>query len=150
MCFVVLFSNMPCMKRVYRDKWATVHCSAARNEERFSSRGSTGRFVPLPVYIGFPLFVLSKSRSGELSSVLCWARGTNVLSASQTVDVRSGPARPGPAAAPCTAPPRPARGMSGFWTRQVYDLFPDTLGMKRLCRDTKATMSARQLLTNRG
>ena len=31
--------------------------------------------------------------------------------ASRTVDVLSGPA--------CAAPPRLARGMSGFWTRQV-------------------------------
>ena len=30
---------MPCMKRVHRDKKASVHWSAARNKERFSSRG---------------------------------------------------------------------------------------------------------------
>ena len=30
---------MPCMNRVYRDKKASVHWSAARNKERFSSRG---------------------------------------------------------------------------------------------------------------
>ena len=29
---------MPCMKRVYRDKKASVHWSAARKKERFSSR----------------------------------------------------------------------------------------------------------------
>ena len=29
---------MPCMKRVYRDKKASFHWSAARNKERFSSR----------------------------------------------------------------------------------------------------------------
>ena len=29
---------MPCMKRVYRDKKALFHWSAARNKERFSSR----------------------------------------------------------------------------------------------------------------
>ena len=32
------FPDMPCMKRVYRDK-ASVHWSAARNKERSSSRG---------------------------------------------------------------------------------------------------------------
>ena len=32
-----LFPDMPCMKRLYRDKSASVHWSAARNEERFSS-----------------------------------------------------------------------------------------------------------------
>ena len=35
----LLFPDMPCMKRVYRDEKAPVHWSAARNEERVSSRG---------------------------------------------------------------------------------------------------------------
>ena len=35
------FPDMPCMKRVYRGKKASVHWSAARNEERPSSRGYT-------------------------------------------------------------------------------------------------------------
>ena len=34
----VLFPDMPCMKRVYRDKKASAHWSAARNEERSRSR----------------------------------------------------------------------------------------------------------------
>ena len=34
-----VFPDMPCMKRVYRDKKASVYWSAARNKERFSSRG---------------------------------------------------------------------------------------------------------------
>ena len=33
-----LFPDMPCMKRVYRDKKASVHWSVARDKERFSSR----------------------------------------------------------------------------------------------------------------
>ena len=33
-----LFLDMPCMKRVYRDKQASAHWSATGNEERFSSR----------------------------------------------------------------------------------------------------------------
>ena len=36
--FLCEFPDMPCMKRVYRDKKASVHSSASRNEERFSSR----------------------------------------------------------------------------------------------------------------
>ena len=32
------FPDMPCMKRVYRDKKASVHWSGARNEERSHSR----------------------------------------------------------------------------------------------------------------
>ena len=31
------FPNRPCMKRVYRDKKASFHWSAAMNKERFSS-----------------------------------------------------------------------------------------------------------------
>ena len=32
---------MPCMKRIYRDKKASVHWSAARKKERFSPRKLT-------------------------------------------------------------------------------------------------------------
>ena len=32
------FPDMPCMKRVYKEKKASFHWSAARNKERFSSR----------------------------------------------------------------------------------------------------------------
>ena len=34
----LFFPDMPCMKRVYRDKQALFHCSAARNKAHFSSR----------------------------------------------------------------------------------------------------------------
>ena len=37
-----LFPDMPCMIRVYRNKKASVHWSAARNTERFPSRWQTG------------------------------------------------------------------------------------------------------------
>ena len=36
--FQSFFPDMPCMKRVYRDRKASFHWSAARNKERFSSR----------------------------------------------------------------------------------------------------------------
>ena len=42
---------------------ASVHWSAARNEERVSSRKSTERFVRPSFYIGFRLFVLLNRRS---------------------------------------------------------------------------------------
>ena len=32
-----VFPDMPCMKKVYKDKKASVHWSAAKNKERFSS-----------------------------------------------------------------------------------------------------------------
>ena len=46
-------------------------------------------------------------------------RGTVVFWAKQFVGVPSCPSLPHPAASPCAAPPRLARGMSGFWIRQV-------------------------------
>ena len=65
--------DMPCMRRVDRDKRAPAHWSAATNEQRPSSRGqtayqpvvnrgSTERFVPPSVCIGFSLFVLPNER----------------------------------------------------------------------------------------
>ena len=36
--YIYIFSEMLCMKRVYRDKQASIYWSAARNEERFSFR----------------------------------------------------------------------------------------------------------------
>ena len=72
----VEFPDMPCMKRVYRDK-ASVHWSAARNKGASRpgdipviNRLSTGRCVPPSVYIGFRLFVLLENRSGDVSSML--------------------------------------------------------------------------------
>ena len=47
------------------------------------------------------------------------------LLARRTVLLASSPARPHPATPPC-APTRPARGMSGFRTRQVYQEFRRT------------------------
>ena len=40
------------------------------------NRGSTGRFVPPSVYIGIPLFVLPKKRSGQLSTMPRRVKGT--------------------------------------------------------------------------
>ena len=125
--FKACFPDMPCVKRVYRDKKASVHRSAARNKERFSYRFKqlTNRlqiayqpviWFPHSFKIGFCFFVLLKRRSGDVSSMLwgyegCLSPGRTVLSASR-------PAQPCPAAPPC-APTRPGRGMFGFWNRQV-------------------------------
>ena len=114
----------------------SVHWPAARNEERPSSRRprmnrlSTARqprFVFLhSVYIGFRLFALPKRRSGQLSS-MPWkpwrAMGTVASWANRPVGVQSCPAPLRPAAPPCASPPRPARGMSGLWIRQVANKF---------------------------
>ena len=63
------------------------------------NRLSTAGFVPPSVYIGFPLFVLPRKRSGQLSSMPWGARGSVVStdpSASRPVRSRSAlpPRRP--------------------------------------------------------
>ena len=55
---------MPCMKKVYNDKKASVHWSAAKKEERSRSCWLTERFVPPSVYMGVRWFVLLKTRPG--------------------------------------------------------------------------------------
>ena len=70
--------------------------------------------------MGTCLFEFLKRRPGQLSSMLRkpWrAKAMLVFRASRSVGVPPYPIRP--AAPPCAAPPRPARGMSGFWIRQV-------------------------------
>ena len=83
------------------------------------NQSSTERFVPPPVYIGIRLFVLPKSRSRQLSSMPWRARGLVVSWANRPVGVPSCRASCSPATPLRAAPLRPARGMSGFWTRQV-------------------------------
>ena len=74
------------------------------------------------------------------------------MSPGRTVLLASSPARPRPATPPC-APTRPARGMSGFWTRQVK--FPDTpwmtgvLGALKQCF-LRATTATTELLRRCG
>ena len=70
-------------------------------------------------------FVCSSFRRGVQDSLssMPWrpwrAKETVVSWANRPVGVASCQAALRPAAPPCAAPPRPARGMSGFWTRQV-------------------------------
>ena len=96
-----------------------------------TNRWSTAVFVPPSVYIGFRLFVLLKSRSGQVCSMLWKVRGTVVSWANRSVGAPSCPAPPRPAAPPCAAPTRLARGTSGFWIRQVNRVF-----FVRASRDT--------------
>ena len=63
------------------------------------NRLSTGRFVPPPVYIGFPLFVHAKSRSEQLFMVPWRARGTVGFRADRTVGTLFCPASPIPLSA---------------------------------------------------
>ena len=117
-----MFPEKPCVKNVFKDKWASVHWSAAYIKERSWSQGSTAgklrinlwsttRFVPLSVLMDFPSFVLLKKCSGQLSP-MPWRTGPSA----------SRPARPPrPAAPQCAAPIRLALGMRmrKFWIRQI-------------------------------
>ena len=90
------------------------------------NRLATGRqpFVLLhSIYIGCRLSVLPKILPGGLSSVHWGANvrcslGRTDLPPSHPAPPHLAPLRP-QAPPPCAAPPRPARGMSGFWIRQV-------------------------------
>ena len=88
------------------------------------NRLSAGRFVPPSVYIGLLhriwLFVLLNRRSGKLCSMPWGVWGTVVSLANRSVGVLFYPAPPRPAAPPCAAPTRLARGMFVFWTRQDF------------------------------
>ena len=54
----------------------------------------------------------------RLSSIVWGVRGAVFSLANSPVGVLCCPSPPGPAVPPCAAPYRPARGTSGFWTRQ--------------------------------
>ena len=71
------------------------------------------------VYIGFPLSVLAKGRSVQLSTIQWRAKGTVGLWATRPVGVLFCQVPPRPAAPPCAAPTRTALSMFGFWTWQV-------------------------------
>ena len=69
------------------------------------NRGSTAGFVPLSVYMGFPLFVLLKKHSKQLSAMPVRHEGR--LPPGRDDPSASHPARPRPAPPPRRAPPRP-------------------------------------------
>ena len=102
---------MPCMKRVSRIKKRRYTgqqqgMKSARGPIDILriNRGSTGRFVPPSVYIGFPLSVLAKRRSGQMFSMSWDLKETVVSRANRPIGVPSGPAQPVPP--PRRSPPR--------------------------------------------
>ena len=85
------------------------------------SRSSTGRFVSPSVYIGFRFFVLPKSRSGQLFSMVWRARGM-VVSWGRTEPSTSRRASShGLAALPCVAPHRIVCDVLGLRNRKVTE-----------------------------
>ena len=125
------FPVMPCMKRVYKDKNATVHWSAAKNEGRFSSCWFNAGFVPVPVYIGFRLFVLLGRLPGQLPSNPRGQAGR--LSPGNPPASRPGPTRPAPPRRRASPRPDslvvcPVFGLHKFpdmpCTKKIYGRFP--------------------------
>ena len=111
---------MPCMRRVYRDK-ASVHWSAARKKSASRpgdkprmNRLSTADFVPA---FGLPRVSLVRT-SGETFGRLVFDALEGPRDACPLGDqfCWHHPVLPDPAWPPRRAPPRPARGMFGFWT----------------------------------
>ena len=58
--------------------------------------------------------MLPETSPGVFSSMVCRVSGRVVFWSNRPVGVPSCPSLPRPAAPPCAAPPRPARGMFGF------------------------------------
>ena len=67
--------------------------------------------------------MIPKRRSGQCSRFAGWQEGGVVSWPDRPNGVPSYPAPPRPAAPPCAASTRPARGVSGFWIRQVLMYF---------------------------
>ena len=133
------FSDMPCMNKVYKDKigGGLLVSSQGRRAAVVSRKNRLSTADKARVNRGFCFSIglhrISFFRASEYvggQTVVFDApegkRGGCFLGepTRRRRPVLPGSApRPRPAALPCDGPPRPARGMSGFWTRQVTFIF---------------------------
>ena len=93
------------------------HGSAA--DKPVVNRWSTAGFVPPSVLNTNEIVRASEETFRTVFSIRWGARGWVVSWPDRPNGVPSFPAPPRPAPPPCAAPTRPARGVSGFWIRQV-------------------------------
>ena len=122
--FVLLFLDMPCIKRVYKNKkrpfsivWLPGTKRVFRPDDKpLINRWSTVDFVPPSVYIGFRFFVLLTNVEATFFQWL--GKNSGLFFPGQIVLLAPKLARPRPAAAP-GALSQTALGMSGFWIRHV-------------------------------
>ena len=109
------FWDMPCMERMYNNKFALVHWSAAKNETAHQ-RWVNGGFCPSKVLARNSFVLLHDRCSGQLFSMPWGGQETVVSCANKPRLFRLAcPAKP-----PCCAPPKPTgRGLSGLWILQL-------------------------------
>ena len=123
---------MPCVKIICRSTSASMYLSAAENEERPSSCGYTS-YKPVvnrgycsPISLHTVSFVHASEEQFKTICSMLWspwkARERVVSWTNRPVGVPSCPTPLRPAVSPCCAPPRPARRMSWFKTRQANRL----------------------------
>ena len=117
---------MPCMKRVYRDKNASVHWPAARNEKRPSShryiadKPRVNRSLRSSVGLRMLSFIrASEETFGTIVSDVLGRKKAGSVLGEPTLGVRSCQVPLRPAALLWAAPNRSARGIPGLTIRQI-------------------------------
>ena len=138
-CLLFVSPDMPSMKRVYKDKWAPIHWSAARNKKSASRPAHKPRINRSPTagqprVLFFPglrriSFRASEEMFRPFFSMPWRAQGTVVSCANNPVGAPSCRARPA-----VRSPTRPARGVSGFWIRQICFFEPKMPRSKQKCK----------------
>ena len=106
-------------RRRYTGQQSATKSARGLGDKPRINRLSIGRFVPSAVYIEFPLFVFAKRRSEQLFTARWRAREAVGFQGDRNVRHLVLPSVAPPRRPPCAVPTRPARCVSGFWTRQA-------------------------------